>query len=241
MTTFKQKIGVWLIPKLPISNHLFNHIRLEVNAWRVRTLHHLHPGIIKKVKQLHEQNNLLVNIGCGPFGEETGWVNLDLFNHPNLTFVSDTRRSLSLADNSCAGIHVEHFLEHLDLVYECPAFLNECYRCLQTGGVLRIIVPDAELYIRAYLQPGWDTFNSVGCGGDNPEKVFASKMEALNHVFIQGWEHYGGYDAESLELTLRKAGFTKITRCNWQTGNFPVDPIDREQHRTYSLYFEAVP
>ena len=239
MPSLKQKVGAWLIPKLPINRHVFDHIRLELNALRVRGLHSFHPGIRRKVKELYSQNNLLVNIGCGPFGED-GWVNLDLFTHPNLTLVADTRRRLPLADNSCVGIHVEHFFEHLNPEDECPAFLSECRRCLQPDGVLRIIVPDAELYIKAYLSPGWDMFNAIGCGGDQPETAFNSKMQALNHVFIQGWEHYGGYDTQSLTLMLQQAGFTKINRCGWRSGDFPVTPIDREQHRPYSLYLEAI-
>lgn len=240
MPTLKQRLGSWLIPKLPISRHVFNHLRLELNALRIRSLHNLHPGLKAKISYLQQQHDLLVDIGCGPFGKPD-WVNLDLFPHPNVALVVDCRRSLPLAAASCRGIHVEHFLEHLDPTDERPSFLQECRRCLQPGGVLRVIVPDAELYIRAYLEPGWNLLNQIGCGGEKPEKVFACKMEALNHIFIQGWEHYGGYDAESLELALRAAGFTQVTRYSWQKGDFPEGCIDREQHRPYSLYFEAKP
>ncbi len=66
MPTLKQKIGAWLIPKLPINRHVFAHIRLELNALRVRSLHSFHPNIRHKVKQLKSQNNLLVNIGWIP-------------------------------------------------------------------------------------------------------------------------------------------------------------------------------
>ena len=240
MPTLKQRLGALLIPRLPVTRHVFNHIRLELDASRVRALHQLHPGIRAKIHQLRQQRNLLVNIGCGPFGKPD-WVNLDLYSHPNVTLEADTRRSLPLADASCLGIHTEHFLEHLDPVDERPQFLQDCRRCLQPEGVLRVIVPDAELYIKAYLESGWDTLNQIGCGGEKPEATFTSKMEALNHVFIQGWEHYGGYDSESLESALRAAGFTQATRCNWRTGDFPGGCIDREQHRPYSLYFEAKP
>ncbi len=240
MPTLKQRLGAWLIPQLPVSRHVFNHMRLELNASRVRTLHQLHPGFRAKTRHLQQERNLLVNIGCGPFGKPS-WVNLDLFPHPNVTLVVDCRRSLPLADASCLGIHVEHFLEHLDPIDERTPFLQDCRRCLQPEGVLRVIVPDIELYIRAYLEPGWDVLNQIGCGGEKPEDAFTCKMEALNHVFHQDWEHYAGYDAESLELALRAAGFTQVTRCSWLSGNFPGGCIDREQHQPYSLYFEAKP
>ncbi len=238
MPTLKQHLGAWLIPRLPVSSHVFNHIRLELNALRVRTLHRLHLGFRAKIRRLQQQRNLLVDIGCGPFGKPE-WVNFDLFPHSNVTLAADCRRAIPLGDASCLGIHVEHFLEHLDTVDELKSFLQECYRCLQPEGVLRVIVPDAELYIRAYLEPGWNALNQIGCGGDKPEAAFSCKMEALNHVFHQGWEHYGGYDAESLTLVLRAAGFTQVTRCGWRTGDFSGGCIDREQHRPYSLYFEA--
>jgi predicted SAM-dependent methyltransferase len=144
-----------------------------------------------------------------------------------------------MTNNSCRAIHVEHFFEHLNPTDEVPAFLNECYRCMQVGAILRIIVPDLELYIRAYSSQGWELFNQIGCGSDRPQDAFKTKMDALNHVFVQGWEHYGGYDAENLDLVLRQVGFTKVTRVNFREGMFPVECIDREQHRPYSLYFEA--
>ncbi len=236
--TLKQRIGAWLIPRLPMSRHVLNHVRLELNALRVRTLHRLHLGFRAKIHHLWQQHNLLVNIGCGPFGKPN-WVNLDLFPHPNVTLVVDSRRSLPLADASCLGIHVEHFLEHLDPIDERTPFLQDCRRCLQPEGILRVIVPDVELYIQAYLEPGWNALNQIGCGGERPEDVFTCKMDVLNHIFIQGWEHYAGFDAESLELALRAAGFSQVTHCDWRTGDFPECCIDREQHRLYSLYFEA--
>lgn len=240
MLTIKQRVGVWLIPKLPINSRVFNHVRLELNAVRVRALSQLNPQIRKKTRWLKRQTGLLVNVGCGPFGESE-WINLDLFSHSNVTFPYDCRRSLPLANKSCAGIHTEHFFEHLNPQDECADFLAECLRSLQPEGVLRVVVPDAEMYIRAYIEPGWSALNNITCGGEVPEQSFTSKMEALNHVFHQGGEHHSGYDAESMELTLRTAGFSRVKHCTWRVGDFPNGCIDREQHRPYSLYFEAKP
>lgn len=238
MPTLKQRLGAWFIPKLPLSRHVFDHARLELNAMHVRALHRLHPRFRKKVQELRQQNDLLVNIGCGPFGLE-GWVNLDLHPAPHITLVADCRRALPLRASSCLGIHVEHFFEHLAPEDERVQFLQECHRCLQPNGVLRIIVPNAELYIQSYMQPGWNGLNEIGCGGYKPEDVFSCKMEAINHVFHQNGEHYFGYDAESLESVLRSAGFTQVKRTDWRIGDFQGGSIDREQHRSYSLFVEA--
>ena len=161
--------------------------------------------------------DVLVNIGCGPFGQD-GWVNLDLFPAPGVTVRVDCRRHLPLGDGAARGIHVEHYLEHLEPTTERARFLAECRRCLEPGGVLRIVVPDMRKYIEAYLAPGWGVLNEVGCGGELPQATFATKIEALNHVFVQDGEHYGGFDAEYLRRTLEQAGFADIEQVGWREG-----------------------
>jgi predicted SAM-dependent methyltransferase len=238
MPTLKQRLGAWLIPRLPVNAILFRQIRLELNAAWVRLLGAVHPAWRRRRHELLKGKGLLVNIGCGPFGKP-GWVNLDLFSHEGTTMRVDSRRPFPFGSASCRGIHVEHYLEHLEPSRERAAFLAECWRCLEPGGILRIIVPDARKYAAAYLADGWQELNTIGCGGDLPEGAFATKMEALNHVFLQDGEHYGGIDAEFLGQALRRAGFSQITLENWRTGGFPEGCIDREQHRPYSLYMEA--
>lgn len=236
--TLKQRLGAWLIPRLPVNPWVFRIFRIELNAWLVRVLDRVHPAWVMRRRRLERQKGLLANIGCGPFGRE-GWINLDLYMGPGVTLRADCRRRFPLGDTSARGIHVEHYFEHLEPTTERPRFLAECRRCLEPGGILRIIVPDMHKYAEAYLAPGWGTLNAIGCGGDVPEKAFATKMEALNHVFVQDGEHYGGFDAEYLRRTLEQAGFTDVEQVTWREGRFPGGAIDREQHRPYSLFMEA--
>ena len=236
--TLKQRLGSWLIPRLPVNPWLFRTFRVELNAMLVRLLHRLHPGWIARRRSLMRKRGVLANIGCGPFGLE-GWVNLDLFPAPGVTMRADCRYGFPLGDGAARGIHVEHYFEHLEPGTERPRFLAECRRCLEPGGILRIVVPDMRKYAEAYLAPGWGLLNEIGCGGERPESTFATKMEALNHVFVQDGEHYGGFDAEYLRRTLQQAGFEDIAQVEWRQGRFPGGAIDRDQHRTYSLYMEA--
>jgi predicted SAM-dependent methyltransferase len=238
MPTLKQRLGAWLVPRLPVNPWVFRTFRVELNALFVRLLDVIHPGWVAKARALRQQRGLLVNVGCGPFGHE-GWVNLDLFPAPGVTLRVDCRRDLPLADGSARGIHVEHYFEHLEPSVERPRFLAECRRCLEPDGVLRIVVPDMRKYVEAYLSPGWDLLNGVGCGGELPQATFATKIEALNHVFVQDGEHYGGFDEEYLRRTLQQAGFDDIRQVEWREGRFPGGAIDREQHKPYSLFMEA--
>jgi predicted SAM-dependent methyltransferase len=238
MPTVKQRIGAWLIPRLPLNPVVFRILRLELRAFWVNSLNALHPLYLARRRKLVRGRDLLVNIGCGPFGHE-GWTNFDLYAHPRVALAIDCRKSLPLASGSCRGIHVEHYFEHLEPTRERPRFLAECRRCLVPGGVLRIVVPDARRYAEAYVSRGWADLNVIGCGGERPETAFATKMAALNHVFLQDGEHYGGIDAELLDDTLTAADFGDVTVVGWRQGSFPEGCIDREEHQSYSLYMEA--
>lgn len=237
--TLKQRLGKLVFRHLPVSRHVFDHFRLELNACYVRMAHCLNPYYRARVQKLKKARDLLVNLGCGPYGKAEGWINLDLSQVQHVYLRTDCRRKLPLADDSCIGIHIEMFLEHLDPYDEVPHFLAEIRRCLQAGGVARFVVPDAELYVRAYLAPGWDAMNQISYGSEDWSKQYTSKMEALNHVFQQGYEHYGGWDFERLRNRLENAGFATIRRQTFGVGDFPSGPIDREYHRQNGLYVEA--
>ncbi len=237
--TLKQRVGRFVFKRLPVSRHVFDHFRLELNAWYVRMAHRLNPYYLLRVRKLKKQRNLLVNLGCGPYGRALGWINLDLSPVRHVYLRTDCRRKLPLADRSCLGIHVEMFLEHLDPFDEIPHFLAEIHRCLQPDGVARFIVPDAELFIRAYLSPGWEALNRISYGCEDWPHQYVCKMDVLNHVFQQGYEHYGGWDFERLQMLLADAGFAAIRRQAFGVGDFPSGPIDREYHRQNGLYVEA--
>ena len=95
-------------------------------------------------RSLASQKSCRVNIGCGK-NPIQGWINLDVVSHPGVYFW-DCRSGLPFSDGAVAAIYSEHFFEHLDLKSEARPFLRECLRCLQPGGVLRMVVPDAGAY-----------------------------------------------------------------------------------------------
>jgi predicted SAM-dependent methyltransferase len=95
-------------------------------------------------------NPYFVNLGCGTCFH-SDWVNLDFVSQSPDVIQHDLRTRLPLHDGSCAVVYHSHFLEHLPHAF-APLFLQECYRVLVPGGVLRVVVPDLETIARLYLK-----------------------------------------------------------------------------------------
>jgi len=233
--TFKQKIGKLLIPSLPVTRENFDRIRLEMNALGVNLRNKFNPFLRNKIKKIAAADNLLVNIAAGPFGEK-GWVNIDLFSHNNISFRYDCRKKLPFRSESVQCIRAEHVLEHFDINEEVPIFLKEALRVLKKNGVLRIVVPDIQKFINAYLTNTPQGWKEIGFEIEN----WTSPVYILNHVFRQDGEHKFGYDFPALEKILLTAGFSNILQQKFGESTSELLMNDLPNHRPYSLYVEAI-
>lgn len=144
---------------------------------------------------------LRLNLGCGPSILE-GFLNVDLRN-------ADICHDLSCmpwpwANESASTILASHILEHFDREAGVK-FLQECYRILAPGGMLRIAVPDMDKFIDKRLDGTldelaykWTDLNYL-MGGDNSETVIPQR-----HRYM--------YCFASLAWTLERVGFAVIVR-----------------------------
>jgi predicted SAM-dependent methyltransferase len=235
--TVKQRFGHWLFAHLPITRFLFDQLRFEANAWLVRFENAILPGRRRRLRQIRAMRHVLVNVACGPQILE-GFVNVELVGPPPRVRW-DCRTSVPIADDSAAGIRVEHFVEHIEPREHLPAFLRDCHRALEAGAVLRVIVPDAERYLRAYCEPGLDGLRQMAVPIPFPSDL-PTRMDVINHVFHSWHEHRWAYDFETITHRLRHAGFTEIERSAFGRSRVPALAQDREHHQPYSLYVEAI-
>jgi predicted SAM-dependent methyltransferase len=231
-------VGKWLIPRLPVNPLTFDVLRLELNAFRVRLAWKFLPHRWWRLRQIRRMRGIYVNVASAGFLLD-GFVHLDLFGGAHNVIRWDCTHSLPFADNSCRGIRVEHFVEHIEPRHYLPQFLAHCHRTLEPGGVLRIIVPDAERYIRAYVRPGMEGFRELGFKEKLPDDL-PTRMDVINHVFRQGHEHHWAYDFETLAHRLKAVGFGSVERAAFRQSLDPCLGQDRAVHAPYSLYVDAV-
>jgi predicted SAM-dependent methyltransferase len=152
---------------------------------------------------------LLLNIGCGELIHD-GWVNIDYQATVGRSFYFDALDPLPLSDGVVRHIHCEHFLEHLEH-RDAIKFLTECHRVLDAKGTIRIIVPDAERYMRAYVANDVEFFDRLSNLGGHQEPLRPKNL-VCNQMFRMWGEHRFAWDFESLDAAARSVGFSDIRR-----------------------------
>ena len=184
------------------------------------------------LKQLRSQRGLKLHIASGPSKKE-GWVNVD--GAADADVQVDLRRPLPLASDSVAMMFSEHFVDHLQFPDVVGRFLGECYRILEPGGRLRIVVHDAELVARAYLKRDEEFFR-IAMGGAPP------LIETVNNIFRFNGFHQFIYDFEALGMVLRRAGFDAVVRSSFRGSEVPELNLDCDEpdRELQSLYVEGI-
>ncbi len=211
-------------------------LQVEVFAWSVALRYRLSPRLRRRLATLRAARDLYLNVGCGS-SVAPGFVNLDVRSSNPEVLPWDARRRLPFADGSVRGILIEHFFEHLDRNDEVPRLLADCRRVLAPGALLRVVVPDAGRFLRAYASSSPEALAELGWHPLPPD--LPTRMDAICHIFIQSGEHKWAYDFESLSRLLGDFGFVEMQQRGFRESGDPRLAIDLENHRKYSLYVEA--
>jgi predicted SAM-dependent methyltransferase len=169
---------------------------------------------------------LRLHLGCGA-NKLTGWVNVDIVGmRPDLHW--NLRRGVPFPDGSAEVVFLEHVIEHFALA-EVLDLVDECYRTLSSGGIIRLGVPDFGRYLESYA--GDHEFVDR-LRPDRPTRLLAVGEVALSHGHRSVW------DKETLVRVLSEAGFVDVNTCAF--GESVIDPApDSEIRRAESVYAEG--
>jgi predicted SAM-dependent methyltransferase len=220
-----------------------------------------------------ENGVIRVHLGCGLI-TPSDWVNLDgsynarLAKHPVLRralhtlhvteadkiqvrwnpgiVIHDLRKPLPFRDGSVSAVYSSHVLEHM-YFNDGQQLIRECFRVLEGGGVLRLVVPDLQTIVREYL--GEHPFREPQNGA-----VRLRPADQLNHRLLMkaqsppscnffsrlysSWmdfhSHKWMYDADSLIHHLESAGFNDVRQMELHhsriSGVEQVEDPSRVQH-----------
>lgn len=140
----------------------------------------------------------------------------NFFIHHNIEY------GLPFRSETVDFIYSSHLLEHL-FKDDAEFLINEMYRVLKKGGILRIVVPDLEYVVELYKK--------------------SKKEEALEYFFPNSKADYFSrhrymYDFDLLAILMQKIGFHSIKKWEFRKGELPdVHLLDNRP--TDSLHIEA--
>lgn len=93
-----------------------------------------------------------LNIGCGRDYRE-GWINIDISRSVRTDVLMDIRKEcFHDEDGSAQLIYISGVLEQIGSNDEFLHVMRECYRVLEPGGIMQVVVPNAR-YAIAHRDP----------------------------------------------------------------------------------------
>lgn len=184
-----------------------------------------------------------LHLGCGR-NTLAGWLNADLHGwrlndgdgwqvnraKERVLSINVGTTPLPLPDGSCALVYTSHMLEHLIHPAQTSLVMEEVHRVLAPGGTVRIVVPDAAVWLRGYAQQDEEFFGLVRKEWQHWDWAALDSLNGstLDYILpylgassIQGHlsgDHQFGFDESALRALLSRAGFQEesITRCVYQ-------------------------
>jgi len=167
-----------------------------------------------------------LDIGAGDVSRP-GWVTLDISDGCDLYW--DLHRGIPFPTGSVRTVYSSHLLEHMDFE-SGQKLLGEVLRVLEPGGETSVCVPNARLYIDAYLgiselDPDHDFWEPALQGREG--------ISLVNYVAYMGGEHKCLFDIASLLARLSSAGFVDVEERSFDAS------IDLPEREFESIYAQA--
>ena len=154
-----------------------------------------------------------LQIGAGPTLLE-GWLSTDIAPRSEAVVFLDATRPFPFESGVFDYIYSEHMIEHISWD-DGLSMLRECKRVLKPGGTVRIATPDLEvllgLYTGKYASPAGDKYIRWITDTFLEQVRVYEPSFVINNAF-RNWGHQFLYDGRLMEMAMREAGLTNITR-----------------------------
>lgn len=203
---------------------------LVKNALRPLYISYRQMRTKQKVSQvLAKKEDILLEIGSGNRQGKNGWLTLDINRSCDIFW--DLRKGIPFPDESIAKIYSSHLFEHLTF-RESQALLDECLRVLIPGGIFSICVPNARIYIEAYLNPETKLDNKYFFN-HRPAYNQTTRIDFINYTAYMNGGHKYMFDEENLIHILKAK---KMKNVHLREFDNMLDRVERDYE---SIYAEA--
>jgi predicted SAM-dependent methyltransferase len=216
--------------------------------------------IINNVMRKNQIKPIKLNLGCANQIIE-GWVNVDyalgarLVKNPifskinkklkffhlewdNRILVHDLCKRFPFENNSVDIVYTSHTLEHFTKE-DGFMFLKECYRVLKKDGIIRVVVPDLEVFVDKYI------------AGKIPADEFVKELNVLSSpsdlrglkkaiTTMISFPHKCMYDHKALLNNMREVGFDAKRRLPFDSNIDDIRTIELESRTHEAVIVEGI-
>jgi SAM-dependent methyltransferase len=146
-----------------------------------------------------------IKLEIGGLEARPGWLVTNV-NAVTRHYLDATQR-WPFEDGALEVVYADNVIEHITLE-QGRAMLAEAYRCLQPGGVIRLVTPDLRKHVELYLSGAQSVDGTVGSFYRSLGLVVEHPVD-LVRIPIASFGHHVGYlyDFEALAAELSRAGF----------------------------------
>lgn len=202
----------WLLALVRAVRGLVRRLSTRARLWRL----------------LGTRRDICLELGAGNKRGGGDWLTIDLTSKCDLYW--DLNRGIPFPDGSVKKIYSSHLLEHLTFK-EGQRLLAECRRVLAPGGTISVCVPNARLYIEAYLSNRLlDTTRFLGY---LPAFNKTTAIDYVNYTAYLDGHHKYMFDLDNLVHVLSTSGFRKARPRAFDPG------LDSQERDFESIYAEA--
>ena len=179
----------------------------------------------------------LLDIGPGKHFHED-FISVDFNWRGGLDICWDITTGLPLDDACVSGVYSEHCIEHIPLE-SGDLVLAEMFRVLKPGGRVRIVMPDAEIYLTRYVNALKDPSGEPMpyAERDDFHGIYQPIM-SVNRIFHEHGHRFI-YDFPMLKSLLERHHFANIELCSFGEGKDPRLVKDSSKRARESFYVEA--
>jgi predicted SAM-dependent methyltransferase len=131
-----------------------------------------------------------LNLGCGK-QFHPAWTNIDFISTTPEVMAWDLTKGLPFENETFDVVYHSHFLEHLSKP-QASELLQDCYRVLRRGGILRVVVPDLEQIVRSYLAT---LETALSASPDEHNSAHANYEWMVLELYDQALRHHPGGEA----------------------------------------------
>jgi predicted SAM-dependent methyltransferase len=184
---------------------------------------------MEKILNFLKRSEIKLEIGAGRRPGENGWITLDMNDCCDINW--DLSYGIPFPDNSIDIIYSSHVFEHF-YYNDIIKLLKECKRSLKPKGVFSISVPNAKMFIEAYIKNDFNFWDNLPLQYSPAYNKTNTLIDLVNYIAYMDGHHKYMFDEKNLINILIEVGFKNVKLREYEQY---IDSAERKHESIYAI------